>query len=66
MNGYVLRFYGSLICIVAMFLTTTQTRLFGGNIIPQSTPEAICDLICTLWILVGVVLVAVGHSIERK
>jgi hypothetical protein len=66
MNGRVLYYNGVIICIAAIYLTVRQAYLFGGNIVPQSTSEAICDLVCTMWILVGIVLVAVGHAIERK
>lgn len=57
---------GLFLCILAVAMAWFQTREYGGNIVPRSTPEALADLICILVMLTGVVLCTIGRALPKK
>jgi hypothetical protein len=49
-----------------MIMTHTQTKAWGGHFIPESTPEAICDLICVLWLFLAVIFLTIGNALPKQ
>ena len=52
----------SLSVAMAMF----QTKWYGGNLVPQSTPEALADMICVMVMLTGSVLATIGRALPKE
>ena len=64
MNGKVFINGGFWLCLIGGVMAAFQTYLHGNHDIPQSTSEAICDLICCLIVLTGFVLVTIGRAMK--
>jgi hypothetical protein len=57
---------GIFLFVGTIALTYYQTKAYGSNFVPQSTPEAIVDAICILMFLTGYVLATIGLAIPKK
>lgn len=66
MNRNVFLYNGIGLLIVGTIMAHAQTKAWGGHFIPQSTPEAICDLICVLWLLLAVTFVTIGNALPKQ
>jgi hypothetical protein len=66
MNGLIFRINGALLIIIGLVGTFYQTHAYGNHTIPQTTPEAISDLICVLFVLTGLVLQTIGSALPNK
>jgi len=63
MNRSVLIHNGILLVVIGSIMGWTQTVIYGFNIVPKSTPEAISELVYFLIVIVGFILVTVGRSL---
>lgn len=66
MNRNIFIWNGLCLLIVGFWITHNQTKAWGGHYLPQSTTEAICDLICVIWILVGVIFMTIGNALPKQ
>ena len=56
---------GTALLIAGIVFGIIETFQYGCNNIPQTTPEAICDLIVVIICIAGIVLITVGKSIKQ-
>jgi hypothetical protein len=47
---------GNLLVMVSMVFAAIETRYFGYNMLPGSTPELVCDLLSLFMMVCGVSL----------
>lgn len=64
MKPSVLTINGAILIFIGMVMVFIHTRAYGGNFVPQTTPEAIADLICAIFILTGFVMHSIGKSLK--
>lgn len=57
---------GIFLVLLAVAMAHYQTIKYGGNFVPQSTPEALADMICIMIILTGSVLATIGRALPKK
>ena len=63
-NVFIVNGFG--LILASIMLNFIATRGYGNNLLPQTTPEAITDLIVTFIILTGFVLVTIGRALPKN
>lgn len=64
MKGNLLIGTGIVLMIISIVGAIVSTKAYGGNLVPQSTPEALNDLVVAMFLLTGVVMHTVGRTIN--
>jgi hypothetical protein len=66
MNRNVFIYNGIWLLFTGAALTAIQTKAWGGHFIPESTPEAICDLISALWLFLAAIFLTIGNALPKS
>jgi len=66
MKAYRFNLFGTFLIITGVIYGCLQSACYGNSGVPHSTPEAICDLITVLIILVGYVLCTLGSVFQKE
>ena len=66
MNRNIFMVNGIILILVGIVMGFAQTKAFGNHTIPQSTPEALCDIACLFIVITGYVLSTIGQAIPKS
>jgi hypothetical protein len=66
MNRNVFLWNGAVLMVIGMVMASTSTKAFGNHFIPETTPEALADLIGMIVTLTGFVLYTVGRALPKR
>lgn len=65
MNRDIFIWNGNVLIVVGAIAAFIQTKAYGNNIVPQSTPEALCDVACLFIVVIGYVLSVIGYALPK-
>ena len=65
MNRKAFIFQGIFLQIMSALMAHYETKAYGGNLVPGTTCEALCDLIVVIVCLTGTVLFTIGMALPK-